>query len=71
MEAQYTTDNIRLDPQKCQACDKCVEECPSNVFALREESGRVHAYVANPDGCKGFMTCVHVCPDKAISRRSE
>ena len=68
METQYSTDYIRLDPRKCQAAGRCIEECPGNVFALLEEAGWMHACVARPDACKGCMTCVRVCPSKAITR---
>ncbi len=71
MEIQYSTEYIRLDPHKCQAAGRCIEECPSNVFAMLEEAGRMHAYVARPDACKGCMTCVRVCPSKAIAKLVE
>jgi len=67
-ESQHTTDYIRLDPHKCQACGRCIEECPSNVFAMLAEASRAHAVIARPDACKGCMTCVRVCPSKAITR---
>ena len=68
MESVQATDYIRLNLQKCQACGRCIEECPSNVFAMIEEAGRPHAIIARPENCKGCMTCVRVCPSKAITR---
>jgi ferredoxin len=28
---------IIIDTEKCNGCGKCIEECPSNVFEMRED----------------------------------
>ena len=52
---------IRIDNQRCIACDTCVEYCPAEIIApgpsIREE---IHSY------CVGCGHCAVACPSGAI-----
>jgi NAD-dependent dihydropyrimidine dehydrogenase PreA subunit len=53
---------VRIDPEKCSRCKKCVRECPT--FSLDEsclESGRPLIT------CTKCGQCVDLCPKGAIS----
>jgi NAD-dependent dihydropyrimidine dehydrogenase PreA subunit len=53
-----------LDPNKCQACETCVEVCPMDVFRMDEENGT--ARIAYPRDCQTCYTCELECPAHAI-----
>jgi ferredoxin-type protein NapH len=53
---------VRIDPEKCSQCKKCIRECPT--FSLDEnslESGRPLMT------CTRCAHCIDTCPQEAIS----
>ena len=52
-----------VDPDKCEGCEDCVENCPSEVFEMRDGK----SFVANEEECLGCETCVEVCEQGAIT----
>ncbi|MGM0419539.1 MAG: RnfABCDGE type electron transport complex subunit B [Bacillota bacterium] len=66
-----------VDPEKCTACNKCVEKCPHDLFVLAPMSGQNHIRCSSHDsgkfvrkicevGCIACQQCVKVCPVDAI-----
>ncbi len=66
-----------VDPDKCTACNKCVEKCPHDLFVLSPVSGENHIRCSSHDGgkfvrgicevgCIACTQCVRVCPVDAI-----
>jgi len=52
----------RLNKQKCNGCESCVDECPNNAISLVDGRAAVDA-----DACIDCGVCVDVCPQEAIS----
>lgn len=53
---------ITVDPQKCQKCYHCIEECPSGVLAINFGS----VAEAFPELCVSCGHCAAICPHDAI-----
>ncbi len=51
-----------VNREKCNACEDCVETCPTEAIALTDGKAQVNA-----DECTDCEACVDVCPEKAIS----
>jgi ferredoxin len=51
-----------VDVNKCNACEECVEACPTEVISMVDG----HAFV-NADECIDCEACVDACPEEAIS----
>jgi len=52
---------IRIDPEKCTACGKCVKACHFNALALVK--GKTLLF---PELCHACGVCSLVCPEKAV-----
>jgi ferredoxin len=52
----------QVDPEKCTACETCVEECPSEAITMQDEVA-----VVNEDECTDCGACADVCPAEAIT----
>ncbi|HCX65552.1 MAG TPA: ferredoxin [Eubacteriaceae bacterium] len=68
----------KVDPEKCTACNKCIEACPKNVIKLVPYANKVHVDCNSTDkgkevkanckvGCIGCRICVKNCPEQTIS----
>lgn len=58
---------IRIDREKCIPCPKCVDVCPSRIFAWKapeEEPPRVE--IENQEFCILCGHCVAICPEDAV-----
>ena len=65
------TQFIQLDPHKCQACFKCVENCKKQVLGKVDLPFHKHAKVVNPNACIGCKKCVKTCEHSAITEITE
>lgn len=51
-----------VDEEKCNSCESCVEECPSEAIKIAHEKAEI-----NVETCVDCGVCVDVCPAEAIS----
>jgi len=51
----------KVDPKKCIACMKCINECPVEAISMVEGKASI-----DKDKCIGCAHCIVVCPQKAI-----
>ena len=51
-----------VDAEKCTGCGDCVDECPSEAIALKDETA-----VVKQDDCADCGMCADVCPSEAIT----
>ena len=51
-----------VDKEKCNGCESCVEECPSEAITIADEKAEIDA-----DACVDCGVCVDTCPAEAIS----
>ena len=52
----------KVDEEKCNGCESCVEECPSEAISMVDEKA-----VVDLEACVDCGACVDVCPAKAIT----
>ena len=52
-----------VDPERCSACETCLERCQIAAITMNDRS----AAEINRDRCIGCGLCVTTCPDEAIS----
>lgn len=52
----------KVDLEKCNGCESCVEECPSDAIELVEDRAVVDA-----NTCIDCGVCVDACPEQAIT----
>ena len=52
----------KVDKEKCDACEDCIEECPAEAIKLVDNVATI-----NPDECTECSACVDTCPNEAIS----
>ena len=51
-----------VDKEKCNGCETCVDECPSEAISMNEGKA-----VVNVETCVDCGACVDACPEEAIS----
>ena len=51
-----------IEPEKCTACETCVEECPMGAI-IEDGKGK---YIIISDLCTDCGSCADVCPEEAI-----
>lgn len=56
---------ITIDPDKCEVCAKCAEECPKGVLKLDEKENKI--LVMDPEECNMCNTCVKDCEADALT----
>lgn len=56
---------IAIDPEKCEACAKCAEECPRGVLQFDEKENKI--IVVDPEECNMCKTCAKDCESRAIT----
>ena len=52
----------KVDKEKCNGCESCVEECPSEAISMVDEKA-----VVDLEACVDCGACVDVCPAEAIT----
>jgi len=50
------------DPELCEACETCIENCPTKALAM----GNENIPIVNLDFCIGCGVCATGCPEEAI-----
>lgn len=51
-----------VDKSLCNACEACVESCPTEVISMVDGKAWV-----NPEECIDCEACLDACPEDAIS----
>ncbi|MCB2294007.1 4Fe-4S dicluster domain-containing protein, partial [Clostridium algoriphilum] len=51
--------SIKIDPQKCVGCGKCLQTCPGNLIFKKDDS---KAFIKYPEECWGCTACLKECP---------
>ena len=52
----------KVDEEKCNNCESCVEECPSEAISMVDEKA-----VVDLGACVDCGACDDVCPTEAIT----
>ena len=52
----------KVDNEKCNGCESCVSECPSEAITLVDGKA-----VVNVETCVDCGVCVDACPAEAIA----
>lgn len=65
-ESQEIDVQLTLDAEKCTACGRCANICPTGAREIA--NGRL---VFDPERCNGCGLCVGECPVKAIGREGK
>ena len=53
---------IKIDLEKCTACESCVEVCPVDAITMDNNKAKV-----DEETCVDCGTCVDECPSEAIT----
>lgn len=59
-------DKAGIDPSKCVGCGLCQKHC--RFDAIEEKNGR---YTVNEYACEGCGVCDYICPQKAVTLRTD
>ena len=54
----------RIDPELCNGCRLCINNCPMDVIRLDEDSEK--AVIKYPEDCMCCYICELECPEDAI-----
>jgi ferredoxin len=52
----------KVDKEKCNGCESCVEDCPSEAIKMVDDKAEIDV-----DACVDCGVCVDTCPAEAIS----
>ena len=55
-----------INVEDCNGCGICVEECPVNTIAMKDEEAEI-----DMDGCIRCGICHNICPQDAVKHDSE
>lgn len=55
----------KIDPDKCDACGTCAEECPEAAISEGKVEGK-DVFVIDPQKCNACGVCAEVCPQEVI-----
>ncbi|PLW80602.1 hypothetical protein C0585_01630 [Candidatus Woesearchaeota archaeon] len=55
---------FRIDGDKCEACEKCVQICRQGVFEMIEEDGKIHSEMVHPEKCNDCGLCFMACENQ-------
>ncbi|KUO58294.1 MAG: ferredoxin [Gracilibacter sp. BRH_c7a] len=67
MKHQYLKNvtTLKLNTNACTGCERCIEVCPHQVFALKNGKSEI----INKDSCMECGACAKNCPFMAIEVR--
>jgi ferredoxin len=51
---------MKIDPEKCNSCGRCIKDCPMDCIQLVDKKARIM------QGCVECRTCLKVCPQQAV-----
>ena len=51
-----------VDPAKCDACEECVDTCPTDSIEIKDEKAKI-----DPEECIDCEACIDACPNDAIT----
>lgn len=51
----------KVDPEKCNGCEACVDECPEEAISIQDDVA-----VVDQEKCNDCEICVDECPEEAI-----
>jgi NAD-dependent dihydropyrimidine dehydrogenase PreA subunit len=54
----------KIDPEFCNGCGQCYNDCPMDVFGWNKDNKRPTIYY--PGECSFCCVCEIVCPEKAV-----
>lgn len=61
-----------VDPDKCDACQKCIQTCPGQLLELKDDlPTSKYEEGKSALGCIGCRNCYSVCPQDAIEVRDQ
>jgi len=61
---------IKIDPDRCKGCGRCVSACGGRLISLETFEGRKMAVIGGPQQCDLCGRCIAECPFGAISSRA-
>jgi len=62
---QYRSFSVSINENLCRSCGRCLQVCPYQAIALKQNSLGSYVAVADPILCKGCGNCISVCPTNA------
>ena len=57
----------RFDPERCVACETCLDRCPSEALTLGDDD----LPTVTPERCFGCAVCASGCPENAIAMHAK
>lgn len=55
----------KIDPETCDACGTCAEECPEGAISEGKVEGK-DVFIIDPQKCNACEVCAEVCPQESI-----
>ncbi|MDR2533275.1 MAG: 4Fe-4S dicluster domain-containing protein [Tannerellaceae bacterium] len=52
---------VRIDPQKCGACGRCIKACPNGVIGKTGGMWKRHIILLHPGRCSNCGKCIEAC----------
>jgi len=60
---------VELEVEKCTLCEACSRKCPTGALRMVRNDGILTLFFRQSEciGCTGEISCVVICPEKAIT----
>lgn len=68
---KVATKYVAMNPRRCVACWKCVEECPKGVIGKVGFLWHKHVVFKDVEACVGCNRCVRTCPNGVFFKADE
>lgn len=59
---------ISIDPSKCEACWKCIDNCPCKVIGKVKILWHKHIIIRKAEDCIGCGKCIRSCPNNVFCK---